>query len=77
MNVQKIEQCATGAVYCQIIDAIYPNTVQMSKVNWQAKSDYEFVYNYKILQTALQKNNVTRYIDVRMKCITKMIRQPS
>ena len=47
-----MEQCATGAVYCQIIDAIYPGTVQMSKVNWQAKVDYEFAYNYKVLQAA-------------------------
>jgi len=51
-----VEQCATGAVYCQIIDAIYPGTVQMSKVNWQAKVDYEFTYNYKVLQAAFQKN---------------------
>jgi len=36
----------------------------MSKVNWGAKHDYEFSYNYKILQTAFQKNNIARYIDV-------------
>eukprot|EP00347_Sterkiella_histriomuscorum_P006743 403351604 len=63
LNVQKIEQCATGAVYCQIIDAIYPGSVQMSKVNWQAKHDYEFAYNYKVLQVALQKSGISRYID--------------
>ena len=58
-----MEQCATGAVYCQIIDAIYPGTVQMSKVNWGAKHDYEYAYNYKILQTAFQKNNIARFVD--------------
>jgi len=36
----------------------------MSKVNWQAKNDYEYVYNYKILQTAFQKNGITRHVDV-------------
>ncbi len=50
--MQKVEQCATGAVYCQVIDAIYPGSVQMNKVNWQAKHDYEYAYNYKILQSA-------------------------
>jgi len=50
LNLSKVEQCATAAVYCQIIDAIYPGTVQMSKVKWQAKHDYEYVENYKVLQ---------------------------
>lgn len=50
LGLTKVEQCATGAVYCQIIDAIYPGTVSMSKVRWQAKHDYEFVENYKVLQ---------------------------
>ena len=60
-----MEQCATGAVYCQVLDAIYPGIVKMSQVNWQAKNDYEYVFNYKIFQTALQKVGITRYIDVR------------
>lgn len=50
MNLSKVEQVATGAVYCQIIDAIYPGTVQMSKVKWNAKHEYEFIENYKVLQ---------------------------
>jgi len=50
LSLTKVEQCATGAVYCQIIDAIYPGTVAMGKVRWGAKHDYEFVENYKVLQ---------------------------
>lgn len=41
---------ATGAAYIQIMDAIYPGTVPMHKVNWNAKYTHEFVNNYKILQ---------------------------
>jgi len=49
------------------MDAIYPNgVVKMSQVNWQAKNDYEYVYNYKVLQNVLQKVGITRYIDVRL-----------
>lgn len=50
LNLSKVEQCATGAVYCQILDAIYPGTVPLGKVKWGAKFDYEFVENYKVLQ---------------------------
>ena len=64
LNVQKIEQCATGAVYCQIIDAIHPNTVQIGRVNWLAKHDYEYAANYKILQNGFQKAGIARYVDV-------------
>lgn len=63
--ITKIEQCATGAVYCQIIDAIYPGTFPISKVNWQAKHEYEFVNNFKILQKAFDKNGITRHIEVQ------------
>ncbi len=34
--------------------------VAMSKVNWAAKQDFEFVANYKILQTAFAKFHVDR-----------------
>ena len=62
--ITKVEQCATGAVYAQIIDAIYPGTFPISKINWNAKHEYEFVNNFKVLQKAFDKNNITRHIEV-------------
>lgn len=64
LGLTKIEQCATGAVYCQIMDALYPGTFGFSKVKWNAKHEYEFVDNYKVLQNAFDKNGVKRYIEV-------------
>jgi RP/EB family microtubule-associated protein len=64
LSLTKIEQCATGSVYCQIIDAIYPGTFPLSKVNWNAKHEYEFVNNFKVLQKAFDKNGITRHIEV-------------
>ena len=49
LQLTKIEQCATGAVYAQVMDAIYPGTFNLSKVKWGAKFDYEYVENYKVL----------------------------
>jgi len=64
LNLHKVEQCASGAVYCQIIDSCRPGTVSMRKVNWMARSDHEFIPNYKVLQAAFEKNGIQRYIDV-------------
>ena len=65
LNLTNVEQCATGAVHCQVIDAIYPGTVQMGKVTWGAKHEFEFVNNYKVLQAAFDKNGIQRHIDVQ------------
>mmetsp|Transcript_30863 Transcript_30863/g.96016 ORF Transcript_30863/g.96016 Transcript_30863/m.96016 type:complete len:326 (+) Transcript_30863:60-1037(+) len=63
-SLTKVEQAASGAVYCQILDACHPGTVAMRKVNWMAKSDHEFIPNYKVLQAAFDKNCIERHIDV-------------
>lgn len=52
LDIKKIEHACTGAVYCQVIDAVHPGKVKMSKVNWKAKLEHEYLHNYKILQQA-------------------------
>lgn len=64
LQLAKIEQCATGAVYCAVLDSLYPNTFPFSRVKWGAKHEHEFVDNYKILQNAFDKNGIKRHIDV-------------
>eukprot|EP00392_Amoebophrya_sp_AT5.2_P004863 g4872.t1 len=63
-SLTKVEQCASGAVYCQLLDACHPGVVQMKRVNWMAKVDHEHIPNYKILQAAFSKLGVDRNIDV-------------
>jgi microtubule-associated protein, RP/EB family len=64
LQLSKIEQCATAAVYCMIIDKIYPGTFNIKKVKWNAKFDYEWMENYKVLQTAFKKNGIKKNVDV-------------
>jgi len=54
----------TGAIYCQLLDVIYPGRVAMSKINWKAKFDYEFVNNFKVLQQSFTKLNINKNIDI-------------
>lgn len=64
LKLQKIEQTAPGHIACQMVDMMFPGTIAMSKVNWGARNDYEFVQNYKLLQGAFTKHHVQRHIDV-------------
>lgn len=60
----KIEQTCTGAAHCQILDALYPGKVPLHRVNFDANKDYEYVANYKILQSIFDSENITKHIDV-------------
>lgn len=64
LNYGKIEETCSGALACQIADAVFPGTVPMSKVKWGAKAEYEYVHNYKILQRVFQKKGVAKHVDV-------------
>jgi hypothetical protein len=37
LNLAKIEDTASGAVACQLTDYIFPGSVPMSRVNWEAR----------------------------------------
>ncbi|CUM67877.1 uncharacterized protein PRCAT00005588001 [Priceomyces carsonii] len=70
LNYTKVEQCGTGAAYCQLMDSIVGG-VPMNKVKFEgANSEYEYRQNMKILQAAFTKHNVTKVIDVErlIKC---------
>uniref|UniRef100_H3GGV9 Microtubule-associated protein EB1 n=1 Tax=Phytophthora ramorum TaxID=164328 RepID=H3GGV9_PHYRM len=63
-NLAKVEQTCTGAVACQILDAMYPGKVQMSKVDWAANKDYEYIQNYKVLQKAFMQLKIDKHVEV-------------
>lgn len=52
LRVERVEDTCSGAVACQLMDALHPEVINMSKVDFNLKSDYEFVRNYKELQKA-------------------------
>jgi len=64
LNLTKIEQTASGAVACQLTEYLFPKSIPMSKVNWEAKSSHEYVANYKLLQNAFTKNKIRKHVDV-------------
>ena len=37
LQLAKIEQTASGAVACQLTEYIFPGSIPMQKVNWEAR----------------------------------------
>lgn len=65
IDLTKIEQLGSGSIYCHILDAAYPEKVPLNKVKWNAYLEVDFLYNFKILQTAFQRLNIHKFIDVQ------------
>mmetsp|Transcript_979 Transcript_979/g.1224 ORF Transcript_979/g.1224 Transcript_979/m.1224 type:complete len:125 (+) Transcript_979:199-573(+) len=65
-NYTKVEQCANGAAYCQIFDAIYPGKLALHRVKFNAKHEHEFIHNYKILQSAFESCNLKRSVPTEL-----------
>ncbi|WVW82771.1 hypothetical protein I302_104782 [Kwoniella bestiolae CBS 10118] len=67
--ITKVEQCGTGSVYCQIVDSIYGD-LPMTKVKFNAKMEYEYLDNFKILQKAFNVHRIEKPIPVQklIKC---------
>ncbi|XP_029975108.1 microtubule-associated protein RP/EB family member 1 [Salarias fasciatus] len=60
----KIEMLCSGAVYCQFMDMLFPNSVPLKKVKFGAKLEHEYIHNFKLLQVAFKKFGVDKIIPV-------------
>lgn len=70
LNYAKVEQCGTGAAFCQLMDLLY-GSVPLSKVNFNPSiSEYEALSNLKILQASFNRNGINKQIQVErlVKC---------
>lgn len=63
LNITKVESVGTGAVLCQIMDTIY-NDIPMQRVKFQAIHEYEYVNNFKILQSCFNQHHIDKLIPV-------------
>uniref|UniRef100_J3M1W4 Calponin-homology (CH) domain-containing protein n=1 Tax=Oryza brachyantha TaxID=4533 RepID=J3M1W4_ORYBR len=59
LSLGKVEEEASGAVQCQLMDMVHPGVV-----NFHAKTEYDMIQNYKILQDVLNKLRLSKNIEV-------------
>ncbi|XP_068599813.1 microtubule-associated protein RP/EB family member 1b [Brachionichthys hirsutus] len=64
MSFTKIEMLCTGAAYCQFMDMMFPNSLHLKKVKFNAKLEHEYIHNFKLLQGAFKKMAVDKIIPV-------------
>lgn len=63
-NFGKIEELCTGAAYCQFMDMLFPNSVQLKRVKFKTNLEHEYIQNFKILQAGFKKVAVDKVYTV-------------
>ncbi|XP_044774130.1 microtubule-associated protein RP/EB family member 1-like [Neomonachus schauinslandi] len=62
LNLTKIEQLCSGAAYCQFMGMLFPGSIALKKVKFQAKLEHEYIQNFKILQAGFKRMGVDKII---------------
>ncbi|KAJ7333763.1 Microtubule-associated protein RP/EB member 3 [Desmophyllum pertusum] len=64
LKYSKIEQLCSGAAYCQFMDMLFMDCVNMTKVKFASNQEHEFINNWKILQKAFKAAGVDKAVPV-------------
>ncbi|XP_046895362.1 microtubule-associated protein RP/EB family member 3-like [Hypomesus transpacificus] len=61
----KVEQTCSGAAFCQMMDWLFPDSVDLSQVQFLPRHEEDSLQNYSVLQAAFKKTGVVQSIPVK------------
>ena len=60
----KVEEMCSGSAYCQLMDLLFPGSVELKTVKFVTKLKHEYIQNFKVLQASLKKRGVDKTVPV-------------
>ncbi|XP_033154632.1 uncharacterized protein LOC117137343 [Drosophila mauritiana] len=63
-QLRGIGDLKTGAVYCQLMHRLFPESIQIQKVKFYTNAIVDFQLNYRLLNNCFEKLSVTVYMPV-------------
>ncbi|KAL2104308.1 hypothetical protein ACEWY4_001176 [Coilia grayii] len=60
----KVAQTCSGAPFCQLMNLLFPGSVNLERVKFQAQQELDILHNYSLLQVAFRKNGIVKKIPV-------------
>ncbi|XP_068997095.1 uncharacterized protein [Embiotoca jacksoni] len=64
-NFKDVQEMASGACHCQIMDCIFPGSVDMTTVKFDAQSEDDCKHNFSLLHEAFSKSGITKTVPVK------------
>ena len=64
IDYTKVEEFSDGIAYCQVLDAMIPDSVPLHKLTFHPRSREEKTRNLKILDRVLAREKLTKALDV-------------
>ena len=60
----KVEEMCSGIAYCQLMDMLFPGSVELKKVKFVTKLKHEYIQNFKILQASFKTMGIDKKVSV-------------
>ncbi|XP_029579283.1 uncharacterized protein LOC115168287 isoform X2 [Salmo trutta] len=60
----KVEQTCSGAAFCQLMHWLFPGSVDVQRVRFQASDEVDALHNYSVLQAGFRRSGVIKSIPV-------------